>query len=185
MVNRLLTVLLLVLMAPPAFAQEPASGPAGQAEPAPLDRRVAEPAGRDARVAMLATALFPGLGQLYNEEGLRTLVVFAWESYYIAVILREGLSADLYKRRAAALGEGETWDGLGRSALRDLFHFHEERQKDYVWYTAALFFASVLDAYVFANLYGFETDDIRGGRRAAILPVFDEGAVGLSLRFNF
>lgn len=148
--------------------------------------QAAPPASRNARLAMSASLLFPGLGQLYNDEGLRSLVVFGWEAYYLSVILREGQRADLYKRRAAALGEDETWRGLDHAALRERFHAHEKRQTDYVWYTGALVLASVLDAYVFANLHGFETDDIRG-RRAAVLPSLDPAAasVGLQLRISF
>ncbi len=141
---------------------------------------------RNAKAAMAASGIFPGLGQLYNAEGVKTLVVFAWESYYLSVILREGQRADLYRRHAAALGEGETWNGLDYGELRSRFHAHEERQTDYVWYTGALCLASLLDAYVFAHLHGFETDPIRG-RRAAVLPHIDpeSRSVGLQLRFRY
>ncbi len=161
------------LVAPAALAAEESDPIAEEA-----------PAGNDARVAMIATTLFPGLGQLYNEEGLRTLVVFVWESYYIATILREGLEADFYKRRAASLAPGETWNGQDYSQLRSLFHFHEDKQTDYIWYSAALFLGSLLDAYVFAHLYSFETDDIRS-RRSLIMPVFRNDSFGLTFRLRF
>lgn len=181
-----LLVFALALGAAPAQAED-ATAPAESADRLRAERlQAAPPASRNARLAMSASLLFPGLGQLYNDEGLRSLVVFGWEAYYLAVILREGQRADLYKRRAAALGEDETWRGLDRAALRERFHAHEKRQTDYVWYTGALVLASVLDAYVFAHLHGFETDDIRG-RRAAVLPSLDPGtaSVGLQLRVSF
>jgi len=160
-------------------------------EPAPLpaDASLSEPAARptkDARAAMTASVLFPGLGQLYNEEGLKTLLVFAWESYYIALILREGQQADFYRRRAAALAPGETWRGLEYEDLRKRFHAHQDREVDTIWYGSALLIASVLDAYVFANLYGHETGDVRRPR-AGIRPLLDPavGSVGLRLSWDF
>jgi hypothetical protein len=181
----LLTLALLACLAalPALAAEEPLfpEEPLLPAEPTVLDEPAPQ---KDARVAMLATTFFPGLGQLYNEEGLRTLVVFVWESYYIATILREGLEADYYKRRAATLAPGETWEGMSRASLRALFHYHEERQTDYIWYTAALLLASVLDAYVFAHLHSFETDDIRG-HAAAVVPLLGRDSVGLGLRLSF
>ena len=187
---RLLAGLILLAAALPAARAQDVPVPVG--EPGGHDRLRAErmeaapPASRNARLAMSASVAFPGLGQLYNDEGLRTLVVFGWEAYFLSVILREGQRADLYKRHAAALAEGETWLGLDRAALRARFHEHEDRQTDYVWYTGALVLASVLDAYVFAHLHGFETDDIRG-RRTAVLPRLDPGerSVGLQLRLSF
>jgi hypothetical protein len=142
--------------------------------------------GRNPRLAMGASLLFPGLGQLYNEEGLKTLLILGWEGYYLSIVLREGQRADLYRRHAAALDEGGTWNGMGYSELRDRFHAHEKRQTDYVWYTGALVLASILDAYVFANLHGFETDNIRG-RRAAVLPLLDpaERSIGLQFRLSY
>jgi hypothetical protein len=141
---------------------------------------------KDARVAMTATALFPGLGQLYNEEELKTLLVFVWESYYIAVILREAHLADFYRRKAASLAPGESYRGLDYAGLRARYHRHEDRQTDFIWYGSALMIASVLDAYVFANLYRHETDDIRR-RKAGIRPLIDPGSgtVGLKLSWDF
>ncbi|MBM4117278.1 hypothetical protein FJ251_05970 [bacterium] len=188
LLSALLAGLLLSALPLAAAAQSPEAAPpdSGVAQLRAERLAAAPPASRNARLAMSASLVFPGLGQLYNDEGWRSLVVFGWEAYYLSVILREGQRADLYKRRAAALGEGETWRGLDSAALRERFHAHEKRQTDYVWYTGALVLASVLDAYVFANLHGFETDDIRG-RRAAVLPSLDLGAqgVGLQLRVSF
>ncbi len=180
---------LFLLVALPLVAQaqtEQEIGSAGHGRLSAEGLREAPPASRNARLAMAASVAFPGLGQLYNSEGMRTLVVFGWEAYYLSVILREGQRADLYKRHAAALAEGDTWLGLSRAELRARFHQHEERQTDYVWYTGALVLASILDAYVFAHLHGFETDDIRG-QRAALLPRLDPGerSVGLQLRLSF
>ena len=177
----------LILLAGPVLAAEPeVEVDAGPGRVMAAEMRPGPPSAKNAKVAMAATTMFPGLGQLYNEQGLKTLVVFAWESYYLSVILREGQRADLYKRRAGALGEGETWNGLDHGELRARFAAHEERQTDYVWYTGALFVASLLDAYVFAHLHGFETDDIRG-RRAAVLPLINpaERSVGLQFRLRY
>ncbi len=178
-------VIALVLLAHTAMATEVPMEP-GTGRLVAAETRYELPSTKNARVAMAATTAFPGLGQLYNEQGLKTLVVFAWESYYLSVILREGQRADLYKRHAGALGEGETWNGLTYGDLRTRFAAHEQRQTDYVWYTGALFVASLLDAYVFAHLHGFETDDIRS-RRAAVLPHINpaERSVGLQFRLRY
>ena len=174
--------LLCLLLAATSVASEAEP----HAVPAAEEEALVEAPTKNARLAIAASALFPGLGQLYNEEGLKTLAVFVWESYYIATILRVAQEADLYRRRAATLGVGETWNGLDHSELRSRFHAHEDRQRDYIWYGSALFLASILDAYVFAHLYSFETDGVRT-RSAGILPVLDpsERAVGLQLRLRF
>ncbi|MCP4546003.1 MAG: hypothetical protein GY835_06010 [bacterium] len=142
--------------------------------------------GRNARLAMLTSLSFPGLGQLYNNEGWKTLLVFGWEAYYIARIVRDGRLADFYKRKADSLGEGETWRGLGYEDLRARFNRRIERETDYIWYSGALILASILDAYVFAHLHDFDIDDIRG-RRASVLPMIDheERSVGLQLWLQF
>ncbi|MBN2171429.1 MAG: hypothetical protein JW819_08930 [Candidatus Krumholzibacteriota bacterium] len=170
--RRFLAATVLVLLAAPA---------AGAPGEEPADR-----SGRDATAAILASAAFPALGQLYNDEGWKTVVLFTWQSYAIGVIVSEGLEADRYRRRAAALAPGETWRGLGYGTLRARFHDHDERQRDWVWYGSAVFLASLLDAYVFAHLHDFDTEDIRG-RRARVLPVVDgtTRAVGLQLRVSF
>lgn len=177
-------LLVLLLLVPVLAGAEVAVGSA-EAGPSVEDAEFVGPE-KNARLAMGSSLLFPGLGQLYNEEGLKTLVVLGWETYYLSIVLREGQKADLYKRHAAALGEGETWNGMGYTELRERFKAHEKRQTDYVWYTGALVLVSILDAYVFANLHGFETDDIRG-RRAAVLPLLDpaERSIGLQFRLSY
>ena len=101
-------------------------------------------------------------------------------------MLREGQNADLYRRRAALLGPGETWRGMDYEDLRRRFHEHEDREVDYIWYSAALMLASILDAYVFAHLYGHETEDIRR-RRIGLRPHadLDRGGLGLKLSWDF
>jgi hypothetical protein len=142
---------------------------------------------KNARLAIISSAVFPGLGQLYNDEGLRTIVLFAWEGYYIARILRDGYEADLHRRKARTMSDGDLWRGLDRDGVRRRFVYFEERETDYIWYAAALLLASILDAYVFAQLHDFDTDGIRGVGRAGILPVIKPqvSAVGLQFRMQF
>jgi len=176
-VRRLMAAAVLLLLAAPVAAAPSEDAPAA-ASP--------ERTGRDATTAIFASAAFPALGQLYNEEGWKTVVLFAWQSYTLGVIVSEGIEADRYRRRAAALAPGETWRGLDYGALRARFHDHDERQRDWVWYGSAVLLASILDAFVFAHLHEFDTDDIRG-RRARVLPLVDgtTRAVGLQLRVSF
>ncbi len=180
------SMLIALLLLAPALCVGAATDPPS-AEDASVEGTTAsaQPV-KSPRLAMGASLLFPGLGQLYNEEGLKTLIVLGWEGYYLSIVLREGQRADLYKRHAAALEEGGTWNNMSYSELRDRFHSHEKRQTDYVWYTGALLLVSVLDAYVFANLHGFETDGIRG-RRAALIPLLDpaERSIGLQFRMSY
>jgi hypothetical protein len=157
--------------------------PASAADPAAVESVPPASLSKNAKLAMSASALFPGLGQLYNEEGVKTLVISIWESYYVARILKDGQQADFYRRRAAALAPGETWHGLGKDELRARFHRHEEREVDAIWYCSALFLASILDAYVFAHLYSHQTDDLRGPK-SSVLPCVGPGSSGLGIQWR-
>jgi len=168
------TILILLCLLAPAWAQDGATGAAP-----------ADSAQRDARVAMLSSTSFPALGQLYTGGKLRTISVFALETWCLSNILRESMQEDLYRRRASTLAEEGSWEGISREDLITLAEAHQDRKKDFIWRLMPVMIYSLLDAYVSAHLFNFDTDDLRGPR-AALLPVFEGGdTVGLQLRVSF
>ncbi len=168
------SLLILICLLSPALAQE---SPEPVAEPVKMHR--------DARLAMGSSVAFPALGQLYTGGKLRTLSVFVLETWCISNIIREGFEEDKYRRHASLLGEGETWGVWNQEELIAFADGHQERKKDFIWRLMPVMIYSLLDAYVSAHLFNFDTDDLRD-RRAAILPVFDtDDRVGLQFRLSF
>ncbi len=168
------SLILLICLLAPVLAQESLET---AAEPVSHDR--------DARLAMGSSVAFPALGQLYTGGKLRTLSVYALETWCISNILREGFEEDRYRRRAAQLGEEDTWDGWTRDELIALADGHQERKKDFIWRLMPVMIYSLLDAYVSAHLFDFDTADLRE-RRAAVLPVIGlDESVGLQFRMSF
>jgi len=168
------TILILLCLLAPALAQEGAEGAAR-----------GDSLRRDARLSMGGSLAFPGLGQLYTGGKLRTISVYALETWCLSNILREGMDEDRLRRRAAGMGDEESWDGWTRDELLALADGHQERKRDFIWRLMPVMIYSLVDAYVSAHLFGFETDDLREPR-AALLPVLGKDErVGLQLRMSF
>ena len=160
-------ILLAALTALPAAAQEQAPPPA-----------------KSARVAMGSSVAFPALGQLYTGGRMRTWSVYLMEGWCLGNILREASQEDLYRRHAALLGEEETWRGWTGEECLAFAESHRERKRDFIWYLAPMLLYSVIDAYVAAHLYNFDTGDLRP--RASLMPVWrEDGATGLAVQVSF
>jgi len=146
---------------------------------------VADSLARDARIAMASSLAFPALGQLYTGGRLRSLSVYALETWCLGNILREGFREDLLRRRASGLAASETWRGRDAQELLALADGHRKRKKDFIWRLMPIMIYSLMDAYVSAHLYDFDTSDLRTPK-AAVLPVLDlDQRVGLQLRLSF
>ncbi|MCK4825353.1 hypothetical protein KA005_56925 [bacterium] len=88
--------------------------------------------------AVIRSALIPGLGQLYNGQELKAAVVFLGE---LALV-----GNAVYLNQMAVQSKTE----LERV-------FYEDNRSKSLWWFFAVYILNLLDAYVDANLWGFDT----------------------------
>ena len=114
------------------------------------------------RGAMLRSALMPGWGQLYNNQKLKALLVFGGEMALVG-------NAIYYNQVA------------NKSQTVDEQRFYKDMRSQFLWWLFAIHLLNILDAYVDAHLWNFDTgpdlslDTIHHGN----------GGLLLSLRFEF
>jgi hypothetical protein len=117
--------------------------------------------------AVLLSLLLPGGGQVYTGEWWKTLIIAPAEL---------GLGYFTYKTHldaSAALGRGDSTVYL---SLRD-------RRTALLWWTGAVIVFSMTDAYVSAQMYGFDREmqfTDHGGRRLRVAA----GLSGLGIRMG-
>jgi len=108
------------------------------------------------RGAMLRSALVPGWGQLYNDQKLKALLVFAGEMALIG-------NAIYYNKLAV------------KSQAEDEIEFYKDLRSQYIWWLFGVHLLSILDAYVDAHLWNFDTgpdlslETIHRGHRGILL----------------
>ena len=88
--------------------------------------------------AMLRSALVPGWGQLYNDQKLKALLVAAGEMALIGNAI--------YYNQLAVKSQTENERG-----------FYQDLRGQFLWWLLGLHLLSVLDAYVDAHLWDFDT----------------------------
>jgi hypothetical protein len=103
---------------------------------------------KNGRVAMLCALLVPGLGQMYNEKPVKAAVALGLETFYVGHIFINRRLWDREKeiRDAYSVSSSE-WDYHDRWVKE-----YWERSVDWVWWSSAVIFAIVIDAYVDAHL---------------------------------
>ena len=87
--------------------------------------------------AMVRSALLPGWGQLYNQKGLKALIVLGIEG---------GLAANAAHLNSRALS----------SATEDERQFYKENRNETIWWFFGFYLLNILDAYVDAQLFTFD-----------------------------
>ena len=102
--------------------------------------------------AMIRSGLVPGWGQLYNEQYLKSGVVFMLEGMLIGGAVVE------HRRSEDDRGEWKdpTKSDQKREAAWSRFSRRVDKRNTYLWYLAGVKFLSIVDAFVDAHLYWFE-----------------------------
>ncbi len=118
--------------------------------------------------AMIRSLVFPGLGQFYNEQYIKAAIVLAGQGTLI------GFSF-YYNNRAR-----ESTTPLEKD-------FYKDRRNLMYWWIGAATLFSMLDAYIDAHLYDFDTGPDLAIRIGALNDSFgaDGVAFGFSLRAEF
>jgi len=89
-------------------------------------------------VAMIRSALLPGWGQWYNDQKWKALLVFGGEAALVG-------NAIYYNQRVA------------ESTTDDERRFYRDVRGRFLWWLLAVHLLNVLDAYVDAHLWNFDT----------------------------
>ncbi len=170
----LVFVLAAVLLAP-AVATGQEVSPGAAAPPAETSSlRTTRPNG--GRV-LVASAAYPGLGQLLNGTERKAAIVGGAEALLIAQLLLE----DRWTRYAL-----KNYRETGDNDYFEEYSEHFDRRQTLLWWTAILALYSITDAYVDAHLSGFD-DSTPGGLDAAVAasPALggDGFRVGFEVRF--
>ncbi len=170
---RRLTALLLTLgcvaVAAPAVCGDPSEIPTPAQLPdvaASPDRAAAGPSaalpavglGISPTRAMLVTPLFPGWGQLYARSGWRAALAFGAETMYWTQLIKNDRKAERWRTMEQLV------DPLDAPRIRDFYTLrvteYRERVRDFAWWSLGALLIITLDAYVDANLYGFDQDPV-------------------------
>lgn len=89
------------------------------------------------RNAMIYSALCPGLGQWYNEQKIKSVIVFGGEAALIG-------NAVYYNQQ------------LVKSHVERDINFYDNLRGQFIWYSAFFYLINILDAYVDAHLFTFD-----------------------------
>lgn len=142
----------------PPETPAPLPPPAAAAAP---DRVAALPAagfGISPTRAVLVSPLFPGWGQLYAGSGWRAALAFGAETIYWTQMIKNDRKAVRWRAM------GQLVDPLDAPRLRDFYSLrvaeYRERVRDFAWWSLGALLIITLDAYVDANLYGFDQDPV-------------------------
>ncbi len=152
----ILLALVAVLAAPlAAAAQEALSGEDERGDPASVVRALT--AAEDAQrfrsgpaQSLIASAVYPGLGQLLNETEKKAAVVGGVEAFLIARLLLE----DRWTRHSYRM-----YNETGRNVYFREYSKHFDARQTLLWWAAVAALYGIADAYVDAHLVGF--DDLR------------------------
>ena len=110
---------------------------------------------KSARIAVLSSMVLPGLGQVYNGRKWKAGIAFGLFTFYMGTALVEQKEATAAEDARNSFPEGSSDWNLADS----YYQFHKKNSIDNVWWAGAVWFISLLDAFVDANLYDVRAVD--------------------------
>lgn len=120
--------------------------------------------------ALLRSLVFPGLGQWYNEQKIKAAIAFSAESFLVGL-------AVYFNNKAKQSEPGSTER-----------NFYKDRRNLTFWVLGGVTLFSMIDAYVDAYLYDFDTGPelaLRLGTLPTSTSMERPFGLGLSLRAKF
>jgi hypothetical protein len=173
----ILTVLILgiiiLLLQNHALGQTEKDSDTSRVPPADTSLKYKSPTG-----ALFRSVAFPGWGQFYNEKYLKSLVVFGTETTFITLAAIEWRRRNEHKREFQNLPQ----DHPDKAWEFEQFRFYEDRRNLFLWITAGIVFLSMFDAYVDAQLYNFDEEEVPDFS-VSLIPEYKEGK-GINLLFS-
>lgn len=119
---------------------------------------------------MLRSLLFPGWGQLYNDQKIKALLVLAAQGTLVR------LAVHYNDKKANAISS-------------DAQEFYLDKRNQTFWFMGGVTLLSMLDAYIDAYLYDFDAGP-ELELRAGLVPIrnsaqFGPALMGISIRAKF
>ncbi|MFH1689033.1 MAG: DUF5683 domain-containing protein [Candidatus Eisenbacteria bacterium] len=127
-----------------AMLSPAAAAAAGESVPEGVPGEADRPSGA---TAMIASAAYPGLGQLMNGTEPKAAIVSAVEAFLVAGIIVEDRRARNSLRLYKQTNSDRHYDDYSE---------HFDRRQTLVWWAAVAVLYGLADAYVDAHLAGFE-----------------------------
>ena len=93
--------------------------------------------------ALLRSAALPGWGQFYNDKPIKGLLFGSVELGLLSWLIVEHLASE----------------DARHSGDEHAYEAHSQRRLDLIWYTSAAWLFGMLDAYVDAYLYSFDSEN--------------------------
>lgn len=159
--------------APEAPATPPPAAAAAPAPAAPRPSAPAPAAGISPTRAVLVSPIMPGWGQLYARSSWRAALAFGAETIYWTQLLKNDRKAVRWRTMERSV------DPAGAATLSAFYTArvaeYRERARDFAWWSMGALLIIALDAYVDANLYGFDQDPVPVPNR------WDEAPAGAAL----
>ena len=128
--------------------------------------------------ALLRSVAFPGWGQFYNGKYIKSLVIFGTEATFITLAAVEWKRRNQHKRRFQDLPQ----DHPDKAWEFEQFRFYEDQRNLFLWITAGIVFLSMFDAYVDAQLYNFDKEEVPDFS-ISLIPEYKEEK-GINLLFS-
>ena len=136
-----LTLALIMMSAPAACPQTVGNGGgAGSREAGPVG----------GNTAMIASAAYPGLGQLLNGAERKAAIVSVAEAALVAALVVEDRRTRYTQRMYEQTKDLDWYDEYSR---------HYDKRQTLIWWVAVAALYGLADAYVDANLSGFDEPD--------------------------
>lgn len=110
--------------------------------------------------ALLRSFVLPGWGQFYNDKPIKGLLFGSVELGLLSWLIVEHLASE----------------DARHSGDEHAYEAHSQRRLDLIWYTSAAWLFGMLDAYVDAYLYSFDSENEEFEK---------ETGIGVSVFFRF
>lgn len=129
---------------------------------------------KSALTAILLSAVVPGGGQVYNGSYWKVPIIIGAQAFFISQWISNNKSYKYY------LSEYDSsliaLPGVGNSALQQERDSYHDQRDSYAWYIAGVYLLSMLDAYIDAELSGFDVSPSLG--------VAPKGSTNLAVSFR-
>jgi hypothetical protein len=137
--------------------------------------------------AMLLSAIFPGVGQAYNESYWKVPLVSGLGIYFVSEWLTNNRRyLDAKNQYSASIQYDSTGAPTGgNNDLLRVRDFYRSQRDSYLWYFVILYVLNIADAYVDASLFDFDVgNSLTLQLRPDVVPGLHP-TPGLRLRIRF
>ena len=130
-------------------------------------------------VAVLLSAVIPGGGQIYNQSYWKVPIVWGVQAFFVTQWISNNRQYESLKNQVAdSIAKGPPY-GSDLESLENARNSAHDQRDSYAWYIAGVYLISVVDAYVDAELSGFDVSP------ALAVSPDKSGTISLSIRARF